>query len=74
MIYPEAYHRRRVNHDGQIRWRRHQFFLSETLRREIVALNLREDGRWDVYFGLVPQAILDERESVLQRLDRPLPR
>ena len=74
VVYPEGYHRRRVNQHGQIRWRRHHFFLSETLRRETVALNLREDGRWDIYFGPVPLAILDERESVLQRLDRPLPR
>jgi len=70
LAYPEGFVTRRINRHGQLRWRSTDFFVSETLRGEIVGVQLRDDGCWNIYFGPVHLAILDERERVIQRADR----
>jgi hypothetical protein len=67
LTYPETFQVRRINRHGQLRWRSANYFVSETLRSETVGLDLREDGNWNIYFGPVHLAILDERERLIQR-------
>ncbi len=70
--YPEDFQRRRVLRHGQIKWRSHQYFVSETLRRQTVGLRLNQAGWWDLFFGPVHLAQLDEAQGVLKPADRQL--
>lgn len=69
LAYPEGFQTRRVNQHGQVRWRGSHCFVSETLRGQTVALDLRVDGDWNIFFGPALLAILDERRRVVFRLD-----
>jgi hypothetical protein len=70
--YPADFQRRRVLAQGQIKWRSRQYFVSETLRRQTVGLRLNQAGWWDLYFGPVLLAELDESQGVLRPADRKL--
>lgn len=69
LAYPEGFETRRIGRQGQLRWRRSHYFVSETLCGQTVGLTLRDDGCWNVFFGLAHLAVLDERERVIQRAD-----
>lgn len=70
--YPEGFLLRRISQHGQIKWHRKQYFVSETLRRQTVGLQLNEVGSWDLYFGPVHLAELDDVQGVLKPADRHL--
>lgn len=72
ITYPEHFQRRRISQRGQLRWRGTAYFVSETLHRQEVGLELNSAGLWNVYFGPVLLAQLDDHERILQPLDRGL--
>lgn len=60
--YPDTMLVRSVRHQGQIRWKKQEVFLSEVLWGERVGL-LPMDDRWfKVYFAQVPLALFDSRQ------------
>ncbi|HEX7052285.1 MAG TPA: integrase core domain-containing protein [Longimicrobiales bacterium] len=72
MNYPEHFQRRRISAHGQLKWRGRAYFVSETLHRQEVGVELNSAGTWNIYFGPALLAILDDREGVLRPLDRGL--
>jgi hypothetical protein len=60
--YPATMLVRSVRHQGQIRWKKHEVFLSEVLWGERVGL-LPTDERWfTIYFSRFPIARFDSRK------------
>src|SRR5262249_33591100 len=57
--YGDGFEGRRVRHDGGIKWRGTETYLSETLAGEPVGVQAREDGSWEVYFGELKLGSLD---------------
>lgn len=66
--YPGHYEVRRVRHDGSIRFRGLEMFLSEALSREPVGLYEVDDGLWRICFCSLDLAVFDERAGELRRL------
>ncbi len=57
--YPDAWQVRRVRHNGEIKWRGEQFFLSEALTGEPIALQPLDDDSWLLHFGPITLGALD---------------
>jgi putative transposase len=70
--YPEHFQRRRISRHGQFRWRGATYFVSETLHRQEVGLELSSAGLWHLYFGPALLAELDDHDRVLRPVDRGL--
>jgi transposase InsO family protein len=70
MTYPEDMALRWVKAQGDISWRNHHIYLSETLAGELVGLREVADDRWDIYFGPVRLAQLDDPNRRLIHLPR----
>jgi putative transposase len=66
--YPGEFHLRRISTHGELKWRQRRYFLSETLVRQAVGLQLSDSGLWKVYFGPALLAELDDVEGVLRPL------
>jgi putative transposase len=49
--YPGHYHRRRVRHNGEIKWLGHTFAVGHAFYKETVGLSEVGDDCWDIYFG-----------------------
>lgn len=62
--YPEHYFRRKVSKMGQLRWRRHGYFVSQTLHRQTLGLEHTQDGTFNIYFGPVLLGQFNENERV----------
>jgi len=59
--YPGHFEVRPVRRGGEILFRKHDIFVSETLAHENVALEGVDDGVWGVWFDDLRIARLDER-------------
>lgn len=63
--YPGHFEVRFLSKDGNIRFKKHQFFLTSALAHEYVGLEETGDGVWSVYFYDRLLARFDEREFKL---------
>ncbi len=61
---------RRVRHNGAIRWRNGELYISQALTGEPVGLAERPDGGWAVRYGPIALGTIDHRGD---RLRRPKP-
>ena len=68
--YSSGHEVRRVRHSGEIRWRGHCIYISESLAGEPVGLEEREDGDWNIHFGPVLLGRID-RQGRFHRPKRP---
>lgn len=59
--YPAHFEVRYLSRSGNIKWKRHQLFVSQALAHEYVGLEETADGVWDLYFCDRLLARLDER-------------
>lgn len=53
---------RRIRHNGELRWRGHLLYLSETLQREPVGLKQVDESLWEIYYGFHLLGYLDDKE------------
>jgi hypothetical protein len=58
--YPDYMKIRKIHHQGDMRWRGRQIYLSHTLAREYVGLNQIDDRLYDIYFDNIKLATLDD--------------
>jgi hypothetical protein len=58
---------RRVRHNGEVCWRGGRIYVSESLAAELIGLEERDDGDWDIHFGPVPLGRIDQQS----RFHRP---
>jgi putative transposase len=65
--YPAAAAVRRGHHNGAIRWRGAEIYLSEALIGEPVGLTERQDGSWTVHYGPIELGIIEPRGDRLRR-------
>lgn len=63
--YPDSMVVRQVGHKGQIRWKKHEIFISEVLWGERVGLLPIDERRYRVYFAQIPLALLDSDHGYL---------
>lgn len=70
ITYPDDTVARKVCSQGDIKWKSHQIYLSETLAGELVGLRQTSDRLWDIYFGPIKLAQLDTHEYRLIHLPR----
>lgn len=70
MTYPDDMQVRWVKHQGDIKWKGHHVYLTETLAKELVGLRQVADDRWDIYFGPLRLAQLDTEHKRLIHLPR----
>lgn len=61
MIYPDHMHVRIVRPSGQLHWRGGDYYISETLIGEPVALEPVDDRYYDLYYGPVVIARYDDK-------------
>lgn len=66
--YDEVFEVRSVRHDGSIKWRGRQHYLSQALAKESVGLKPIDNDCWQIYFARLSLGLLDER---LGRIVRP---
>ena len=64
--YPGHFEVRYLSKDGNVRFKRRQFFVSQTLAHEHVGFEEVGDGVWDLYFFNRLLARLDERDFKLR--------
>jgi transposase InsO family protein len=69
--YPSTMLVRSVHHHGQIRWKKHELFLSEVLWGERVGLLPLDERRFTIYFAQFPIARFDSRDLRLLPLPKP---
>ena len=65
IAYPDYMTVRRVRPSGQFWWKGSELFLSETLSGEPIGLEPIDDRFYQVYFGPIPVAKLDEHRRIL---------
>jgi putative transposase len=70
MTYPEDMTVRCVHSQGDLRWKNHQIYLSETLAGEPVGLRQTDNNRWEIYYGPIKLALLDSAVNRLIHLPR----
>jgi transposase InsO family protein len=70
MVYPDDMAVRWVKAQGDIWWRGRHVYLSKTLAGELVGLRQVTDDRWDIYFGDIRLAQLDDPTRRLIHLPR----
>ena len=68
--YPSSFDVRSVRSNGQIKWKGEMLFVSDVLRDERVALLQVDENRWQLYFGPVHLATLNDR---LRKFEPPSP-
>jgi transposase InsO family protein len=71
IIYPDDMLVRKVHSQGDLRWKSHQIYLSETLAGEWVGYRQVNDELWDIYFAHLRLAQLDTRSYRLKHLPQP---
>ena len=65
LAYPDADAVRRVRPNGTIRWQGREVHVTQALAGEPVALAWVGDGQWELAFGPLVLAVLDERAARL---------
>jgi transposase InsO family protein len=74
VTYPEADVVRRVRGNGTIRWQTRELYVTQALIGEPVGLTWLGDGQWELAFGPLVLAVLDEPTGrLLPVCARPLP-
>jgi transposase InsO family protein len=63
--YPDHFHVERTYPNGVISWAGTQWYLSGSLKNELVGLEEVDDDRWRVFFGHVLIGVLDVRRTKL---------
>jgi putative transposase len=63
LTYPAHFERRRVSHNGGIRWHHRWVNVSHVLAEETIGLDEVSDGVWATYFGPVLLGRFDAREG-----------
>ena len=62
LVYPDHWQIRRVRHNGEIRWRGEQLFISEVLTGEPLGLQETDDeGMWSLHFGPILLGTINHR-------------
>lgn len=64
--YPDAWEKRSVRSNGEIRWRGRKVYLSQALTGQWVGLEPIAEGSWTVHFMSQPLGQLDERQDRIQ--------
>jgi putative transposase len=64
--YPEHFLRRKISLHGQLRWRRQAYFVSETLRHQMIGLEHTGGGVFNLHFGPVQLGQLDETTKLIK--------
>ena len=59
--YPKEFEVRRVRQAGEILWRNRLLYLSTVLMGELIGLQRIDVDRWQIWFGNLKVAVLDER-------------
>ena len=70
MTYPDDMAVRTVLSQGDISWKDHHVYLSETLAGELVGLRQTDNDRWDIYFARIKLAVLDTAKRCLIHLPK----
>lgn len=70
LTYPDDMQVRWVKTQGDISWKGHHVYLTETLARELVGLRQINEDLWDIYFGPIRLAQLDTASQRLIHLAR----
>ena len=70
VVYPDDMIIRSVKSQGDISWKNHHVYLSDTLAGELVGLRQIDDRIWDIYFGPIKLAQLDSYDKRLVHLPR----
>ena len=70
MIYPDDMQVRRVRTRGDITWKGHHVYLTQTLAGELVGLRQVAQDLWDIHFGPLRLAQLDTARKRLIHLPR----
>lgn len=70
MSYPSEMKVRYVKKQGDISWKNHHIYLSETLAGELVGLRQIKEDRWDIFFGNIRLAQLDTVNNRLFHLKK----
>ncbi len=70
ITYPDDMVTRKVHHQGDLKWKGRQIYLSETLVGELVGCRQIDERLWDIYFGPVRLAQLDTYEIRLIHLPK----
>lgn len=70
MHYPDDMLTRRVHHQGDIKWKRTNIYLTKILAGQRVGLRQIAEDRFDIYFGPIRLAQLDIVERKLVHLKR----
>lgn len=68
--YPDAYLKRRVRSNGEIKCHGHLVFLSETLVHETVALQPIDHDLYQIHFAALTLGVLDARNGTIIRPDK----
>jgi transposase InsO family protein len=71
--YPGYFEVRMVRHDGTIKWRGTNLFVSNALIGEQVGLEETDDDRWLMRFSHIPLAIIDDTGPQSQLVRTPIP-
>jgi transposase InsO family protein len=70
ITYPDDMQVRWVKNQGDISWKAHHVYLTETLAGELVGLRQVAENRWDIFFGPLRLAQLDTERKQLIHLPR----
>ena len=71
--YPEDHERRRVRHNGEIKWRGKSVYINQALAGEAVGLAETDEGAWSVHFGPIQLGLIAHRGERLKRPKQPAP-
>jgi putative transposase len=71
IVYPRNYLVRQVRHNGEIKWKGEKVYVSQALAGEPVALKLKADHQWDVYFSGYLLGTLDELDMRIKPCQPP---
>lgn len=63
LTYPEHFLQRKIGSNGQFKWRRKYYFVSETLHRQVVGFEHLGEGRFNLHFGPVLLGEFDEQQQ-----------
>jgi len=58
-----------VRPNGQIKWQGADLYLSQVIAGQPVGLDAIDDGRWRLYYGMLPLATLDARTARGARIE-----
>lgn len=70
MVYPDDMQVRWVKAQGDISWKNHHIYLTDTLAGELVGFRQTNNDLWDIFFGPIRLAQLDTHRKCLIHLPR----